>query len=95
MRDVNRAMDKGWPGDAAGTLRDCVHQLRAYGPAEAVSEAIRSLDDVERMIHEGWGARSRKSSRYRVASYMKMSSAEQWSLDDGSAPSFKKGPPKR
>jgi len=80
MRDVNRAMDEGRHGDAEGTLRDCVQQLRAYGPADA----------VERMIHEGWGAHARKSSHYRHASYMKMSSAEAWSIQCCAAPSFKR-----
>jgi Ca-activated chloride channel family protein len=92
MREVNRAMDEGRPGDAAARLRNSIQQLRAYGPPEAVAEAIRSLDDLERMIIEGWTARSRKTSRYRSAAYSKMSSAEAWSLPDESLPSFKRRP---
>jgi Ca-activated chloride channel family protein len=92
MREVNHAMDEGRPEAATAALRDCVQQLRAYGPPEAVAEAIRSLDDVERMIAEGWNARSRKASRYRSAAYLKMSSAEAWSLHEAALPSFKRRP---
>jgi Ca-activated chloride channel family protein len=88
MREVNRAMDSGRPEAAVGTLRDCVQQLAAYGPAGAVAEAIRSLDDVERRIAEGWNADSRKSARYHAASYLKMSSAQHWSMPQSPAPSF-------
>jgi Ca-activated chloride channel family protein len=91
MREANRALDEGRHADASSLLRDCVQQLKAYGPAEAVAEAVKSLDDVERRIQEGWSIRSRKVSHYRAASYLKMSSAELWSLEEA-APSFKRHP---
>jgi Ca-activated chloride channel family protein len=90
MREVNRAMDNRRPADAIAVVRDCVNALRAYGPLAAVEEALRAMEGLERMLAEGWNARSRKAARYRSSSYSKMSSAELWSLKNEEAPSFKR-----
>ena len=68
-----------------------VQEIAQYGPHGA--EAAKVLSDLIAKISGGeWSLRERKSSRYRSASYRKMSSAELWSLKDP-APSFKPQPP--
>lgn len=64
--------------------------LREYGPAETVAGAVQSIEDVERRIAgQQYDVRARKLSRYRSASYRKMSSAEMWCASEA-APDFKK-----
>ena len=89
--EVNKQMDAGKHQEAIALLHKTVQEIAQYGPHGA--EAAKVLSDLIAKISGGeWSLRERKSSRYRSASYRKMSSAELWSLKDP-APSFKPQPP--
>lgn len=88
--DVNQKMDQGQVHEALAVLDKTILELDQYG--ERAAEAIKVLVEMrEKIASDNWNARERKSSRYRSASFMKMSSNEMWS-HTSPAPSFKKKP---
>jgi hypothetical protein len=88
--EVNKKMDQGQIKEAMAVLDKTIVELAQYGDRGA--EAIKVLMEMkEKIAANGWSLRERKSSRYRSASYRKMSSKEMWSLKD-QAPSFKTMP---
>lgn len=89
--EVNKKMDQGQVNEALAVLDKTILELAQYG--ERGAEAIKVLMEMkEKIASDGWSLRERKSSRYRSASYRKMSSKEMWSLKE-QAPSFKEKPP--
>jgi len=85
--EVNRKMDHGQMNEALAVLEKAIAELGQYG--ELGAEAIQVLQEMKQKIAaDGWDLRERKSSRYRSASYRKMSSKEMWS-SSCAAPSFK------
>ena len=89
--DVTKKMDNGKTKEALAVLNKAIKELSQYG--ERGAEAIKVLQEMKEKIASGeWSPRERKSSRYRSASYLKMSSSEMWSLKCAPAPSFKQKP---
>lgn len=88
--DVNKKMDRGQVHEALAVLDKTILELAQYG--ERAAEAIKVLVEMkEKIASDNWNARERKASRYRSASFRKMSSEEMWS-HTSPAPSFKKKP---
>jgi Ca-activated chloride channel homolog len=88
--EVNKKMDAGKHQEAIAALHLAIQEISQYGPHGA--EAAKVLQDLIAKIANGdWSLRERKSSRYRSASYRKMSSKDMWSLCEA-PPSFKQKP---
>jgi len=91
VAEVTKQMDQGQDKQALAALDKTIQELGQYG--DRAAEAIKILQDLKNKIgNDEWTLRERKSSRYRSASYMKMSSKDMWSLKSP-APSFKEKPP--
>jgi len=89
--DVTKKMDQGQMNEALAVLDKTIQELGQYG--ERGVEAIKVLQEMkDKIANDGWSLRERKSSRYRSASYRKMSSKEMWSLKCAAPPSFKEKP---
>lgn len=92
MDEVTQRMDAGRGDEAARLLEQTIQCLDAYGTPASVAEAIRQLEQLRAKIAGGlFSKKERKSSKYRSASYLKMSSSEMWSMGEA-APSFKGQP---
>jgi len=90
--DVTKKMDQGKINEALAALDKTIQELSQYGKLGA--EAIKVLEEMKvKIANDGWSLRERKSSRYRSASYMKMSSKEMWSPKCEAPPSFKQQKP--
>jgi hypothetical protein len=90
VAEVTKKMDQGHDDQALAALDKTIQELGQYG--ERATEAIKILQDLKNKIsNDEWTLRERKSSRYRSASYLKMSSKEMWS-HKSPAPSFKEKP---
>jgi len=88
--DVTKKMDQGQINEALAVLDKTIQELGQYG--ERGAEAIKVLQEMkDKIANDGWTLRERKSSRYRSASYLKMSSSEMWS-QKCAPPSFKQKP---
>jgi hypothetical protein len=88
--DVTKKMDQGQMNEALAVLDKAIQELSQYG--ERGDEAIKVLQEMKvKIANDGWSSRERKSSRYRSASYRKMSSKEMWS-HKSAPPSFKQKP---
>ena len=87
--EVTKKMDQGKIQEALAALDKTIQELTQYGQLGA--EAVKVLEEMKvKIANDDWNLRERKSSRYRSASYLKMSSAEMWSLKCVQPPSFKK-----
>jgi len=92
LDEVTKRMDAGRDREAAALLERTIEQLKKYGPPGSVAEAVRQLEQLRDKITRGhFSLHDRKSSKYRGASYGKMSSSEMWSANE-TPPSFKRGP---
>lgn len=90
--EVTKRMDAGRQVEAAQLLERAIEQLRGYGNPQQVSEAVQQLENLQGLLGQGmFSLAERKSSKYRSASYLKMSSSEMWSGADA-PPSFKRKP---
>jgi hypothetical protein len=70
-------------------LEKAIEQLKAYGPADQVTEGVAQLEKLLQKIRVGlWSRRERKNVKYSMESVGRMSSAEMWTGND-QAPSFK------
>ncbi len=88
--EVTQKMDQGQTNEALALLDKTILELGQYG--ECGAEAIKVLQEMkDKIANEGWTLRERKSSRYRSASYLRMSSKEMWS-HKSAPPSFKQKP---
>jgi Ca-activated chloride channel family protein len=93
MEEVNKRMDSGSVQEAATLLDNTIAELKQYGPADKVAEAVQRLEHLRALIEGGaFSLEERKASKYRSSSYRRMSSSEMWSMREKS-PSFKKQPP--
>ena len=90
VSEATREMDAGRAPAAAALLKQAIADLRRYGEAQGVGEALHMLEETLARIDLGeWSARDRKAVCYGARSLRRMSSAEMWT---GAAPppSFKK-----
>jgi hypothetical protein len=90
FEQVTKQMDAGKNAEAIKMLEQAVEQIKAYGPADQVTESVAQLERLLQNIRQGkWSLRERKNVKYRTASLGKMSSEDVWS-GSGQAPSFKR-----
>lgn len=90
--EVTKRMDAGRQQEAEQLLERAIGQLRHYGDAQQVAEAVQQLEQLRTVLARGmFSLAERKSSKYRSASYLKMSSSEMWSRPEA-PPSFKRKP---
>jgi Ca-activated chloride channel family protein len=88
--EVTRQMDAGRQVEADQLLEQTIEQLRGYGNPQQVAEAVQQLENLRGLLGRGmFSLAERKSSKYRSASYLKMSSSEMWSRPEA-PPSFKR-----
>jgi Ca-activated chloride channel family protein len=91
VADVTKKMDQGHLNEALAALDKTIQELSQYG--ERGAEAIKILQEMKSKIgNDEWTLRERKSSMYRSASYLKMSSRHMWT-HGSPPPSFKQKPP--
>jgi CheY-like chemotaxis protein len=90
MDQVNKRMDSGRSQESLSLLESTIAQLKQYGPADKVEEAVQRLEQLRALIQaDAFSLEERKSNKYRSSSYRHMSSSELWSMRERS-PSFKK-----
>jgi Ca-activated chloride channel family protein len=90
VSEATREMDAGRAPAAAVLLKQAIEDLRHYGEAQGVAEALRLLEETLVKIDLGeWSARERKAVCYEAQSLRRMSSAEMWTAA-APPPSFKK-----
>ena len=88
---MTKKMDQGHLNEALAALDKTIQELSQYG--ERGAEAIKILQEMKSKIgNDEWTLRERKSSMYRSASYLKMSSRHMWT-HGSPPPSFKQKPP--
>jgi len=93
MDEVTKRMDAGRSEEAAGLLDRTIQQLKEYGSAASVTEAVQQLEKLRDAVRDGaFSLQDRKQSRYRSSSARKMSSKELWT-GAGPAPSYKENRP--
>jgi CheY-like chemotaxis protein len=90
MDQVNKRMDSGRSQESLSLLESTIAQLKQYGPADKVEEAVQRLEQLRALIQAAaFSLEERKSNKYRSSSYLRMSSSELWSMRERS-PGFKK-----